>query len=170
MRKTKRVAFCGILCALGVVSLLLGGITKVLDLTAVIIATILMFIAYEELKAYALLVYAATAILAFVMPIDITVAIEYLIFAIYPVMKPQLEKLPKSLSWAIKLAYMTISFVGLTLLLQFVLGSPDVWYVNVLFCLGGIVIFIIVDVMLTRLALYYKYKLRHQLGIDRLFK
>ena len=170
VKRTKYIAFCGIFSALGIVALFLGGITRILDLSAVIIATALMLIAFEELKFSALAIYFVTGILAFVLPIDISVAIEYLLFAIYPVFKPYLEKLPRALAWTIKVAYMCISFVGLTLLLQFVLGSPDVWYINVIFCVGGVMSFVLVDVLLSRLSLYYKYKLRGQLKIDRFFK
>lgn len=170
VRKAKYVAFCGILSALGIVALFLGGITGVLDLTAVIIATALIFVAFEELRFYALAIYAVTGLLAFILPIDISVAIEYLIFAIYPILKFYIDKLPKILAWIIKLAYMSCAFVGLTLLLQFVLGSPEVWYINVVFCVGGVIAFILVDILLKRLSIYYRLKLRKQLRIDRFFK
>ncbi len=170
LKKTKYIAFCGIFSALGIVALFLGGITRILDLSAVIIATALMLIAFEELKFYALAIYFVTGLLAFILPIDTSVAVEYLLFAIYPVFKPYIERLPKVIAFIIKVLYMSLAFVGLTLLLQFVLGSPDVWYINLIFCVGGVISFILVDVLLSRLSLYYKYKLRRQLKIDRFFK
>lgn len=156
--------------ALGIVALFLGGITGVLDLTAVIIATALIFVAFEELRFYALAIYAVTGLLAFILPIDISVAIEYLIFGVYPILKFYIDKLPKIIAWILKLAYMICAFVGLTLLLQFVLGSPEVWYINLVFCVAGVVIFVLVDILLKRLSIYYRLKLRGQLRIDRFFK
>ncbi len=169
VKRTKYIAFCGIISALGVVALLLGGITRVLDLTAVIIATALIFVTFEEIRFYALSVYVVTGLLAFILPIDISVAIEYLIFAIYPILRFYIEKLPRVLAWVIKLIYMICAFVGLTLLLQFVLGSPEVWYINVIFCIGGVLAFILVDILLKRLSIYYRIKLRKQLRIDKFF-
>ena len=169
MKKTKYVAFCGIISALGVVALLLGGITRVLDLTAVIIATALIFVTFEEIRFNALFVYAVTGLLAFVLPIDMSVAIEYLIFAIYPILRFYIEKLPKVLAWVIKLTYMIAAFVSITLILEFVLGMPEVWYINVVFCVAGVVMFILVDILLKRLSIYYRLKLRKQLRIDKFF-
>ena len=51
--------------AVSIIILLLGGITQVVDLTAVVICAMIVFVVQEELKHSSLLVYAATAILAF---------------------------------------------------------------------------------------------------------
>lgn len=155
--------------ALGAVVLLLGGITQVLDLTAVVICTIIIFVVFSELKYNAIIVYAVTGLLAFVLPINIAVAIEYLIFAIYPVLKPLFEKAGKVLSVIIKLIFMVISSASLVLIFRFVLGMVDVWYIDIAFGIGLVAVYYLFDVALTRFNIYYCNKLRHQLRIDRFF-
>lgn len=159
------------MAALSVVFLFLGGLTGVLELTGVVIAAAIIFITYEELKFSALGVYLVTAVVAFFIPfVGTTVACEYLIFAIYPLLKPFFDKLPKMLRVVIKLVFMAVSFVGLTLLTNFVLGMPEVWYINLIFCVSGTVIYYLFDMFLTRFDFYYRFKLRHKLGLDRFFK
>lgn len=170
MNKTKKLTFLAFMSALGVVALFLGGITRVLDLTAVMAATALIFVCFEETRYYALLSYAVIGALAFLLPIEKSVSVEFLIFGIYPAVKPVFEKTPKVISFVLKFVFMTASFVGLTLLLQFVLGYPEVWYINVLFCVAGVVIYVVFDIFLTRFTIYYRLKLRHQLRLDRFFR
>lgn len=170
MKKTRIITFCALMAALGTVVLLLGGITRVLDLTAVMVATALVYVAYEEARYYSILVYFVIGGLAFLLPIEISVAVEFLIFGIYPVVKSLLEKLPRVVCWILKSIFMTASFVGLTLLLQFVLGYPEVWYINLIFCVAGILMYVLFDVALTRFSRYYQGKLRRQLRIDRFFR
>ena len=82
MNKTKKLTFLAFMSALGVVALFLGGITRVLDLTAVMVATALIFVCFEETRYYALLSYGVIGALAFLLPIEKSVAVEFLIFGI----------------------------------------------------------------------------------------
>ena len=156
--------------ALSIVMLLLGTITRVLDLTAVIFCLIINYIVFSELKFNVLLVYGVTLILAFLLLPDRSVAVEYAIFALYPLLKPLIEKTGKVLSLVIKLLLMAASSVTLTLLLRFVFLLGDMITVEIIFAVALTVCYFIVDVMLTRFDLYYRYKLRRQLKIDRFFQ
>lgn len=156
--------------ALGVVTLLLGGITRILDLTAVVICAIVIFVVFSELRYSALIVYAVTAVLAFVLPIEKTIAVEYLIFAIYPVLKPLFEKAGKLFGTVIKLVFMIISSVSLVLIFRFVFMMVDMWYIDLIFGIGLVACYFLFDIALTRFNVYYRYKLRHQLRIDRFFQ
>jgi len=170
MKKTKQITFCALMSALGAVSLLLGGITRVLDLTAVVICAILIFVVFSELKYQALIVYFVTATLAFVLPIEKTVAVEYLIFAIYPILKPLFEKAGKIFGTIIKLAFMISSSLALVLIFRFVFMMVDIWYIDLAFGIGLVLAYFLFDIALTRFKLYYFYKLRKQLRIDRFFQ
>lgn len=156
--------------ALGAVTLLLGGITRILDLTAVVICALLIFVVFSELKYSAIIVYFVTALLAFVLPIEKTIAVEYLIFAIYPVLKPLFLKAGKLLGTIIKLIFMVVSSVSLVLILRYVFMMADVWYVDVVFGVGLVACYFLFDIALNRFDIYYRYKLRHQLRIDRFFQ
>ncbi len=155
--------------ALGAVALLLGGITRILDLTAVVICAMIIFVVFAELKYSAIIVYAVTAVLAFILPIEKTIAVEYLIFAIYPVLKPLFEKAGKLFGTIIKLAFMIISSLALALIFRFVFLMVDVWYIDLIFGVGLVACYFLFDIALTRFDIYYRYKLRHQLRIDRFF-
>ncbi|MBO5439211.1 MAG: hypothetical protein J6A53_00980 [Clostridia bacterium] len=169
MKKTKHLTFCALMSALGAIALLLGGITRVLDLTAVVIGAMIIFVVFTELKYSALAVYAVTALLAFILPIEKTVAVEYLIFAIYPILKPLFERAGRVFGLAIKLIFMIISSASLVLIFRFVFMMVDLWYIDLIFAIGLVACYFLFDVALTRFKLYYQFKLRHQLKIDRFF-
>lgn len=157
--------------ALSVVFLFFGGLTGMLELTGVVISSIIIFVVYEELKYSAFGVYLVTAVIAFFIPfVGTTIAFEYLIFAIYPILKPLFDRLPRGAREVVKLLFMSASFVGLTLLLHFVLGMPEVWYINVIFCVSGIAIYYLFDIALFRFTTYYRLVLRRKLGVDKFFK
>ena len=66
MRNTKKIDLSGILSAMGAVIIFLGGLLGVLDISAACIASfIVLFCAAEMGQLYALLVYAAIAVLSF---------------------------------------------------------------------------------------------------------
>ena len=65
MKKSREVAFLGIISALSVVILFLGAILEVLDMTAAVFAALMLLIAWQELRYKAALVYFVTAIISF---------------------------------------------------------------------------------------------------------
>ena len=65
MKKAREVAFLGIITALSVVSLFIGTIIGVLDITAAVLASLLVLVAFEELRWKSILVYFATIIISF---------------------------------------------------------------------------------------------------------
>lgn len=170
MKKSKQIAFCALMIALSVVFLLLGGITSILDLTAVVISAMVLFVVYEELKFAAVLVYLGVTLIAFILPNGLTMAVEYAIFAIYPILKPIFEKAPKVVSIIIKLIFMIASVTTLTLLLNFVLSTPEVWYINLAFGVGAVVFYYLFDLVLTKFGKYYRETLRSKLRLDKFFK
>lgn len=170
MKKTKKLTFCAMMVALSDVFLLLGGLTGVMELTGVVVGAAILFVVHRELKYSSVGVYLATAVIAFFLPfVGVTVASEYLVFAIYPILKPLFDKIPRVLRIVVKLLFMSVAIVGLMLILNAIVGV-EVWYVNLAFCLGGIAIYFLFDILLTRFTPYYDYKLRHKLKIDRFFK
>ncbi len=169
MKKTKHLTFCALMVAISIVILLLGGITQILDLTAVVICAIIIFVVFEELRYSALLVYGATAVLTFFLLAKKEIAVEYVIFAIYPILKPLFEKAGKALGAVIKFIFMSAMSVALTLLFRYVFMSADIWYMDLVFCIGLIACYFLFDIAINRFRPYYHFKLRHQLRIDRFF-
>ena len=140
-----------------------------MDLSAVVLCAMLIFVVHAELKYNAILVYAVTATLAFVIIPNKAIGVEYAIFAIYPILKPFFEKAGRIVGAFIKLSYILVSSATLTLLLRYVFMSQDVWYIDLAFGIGLVICCILFDIALTRFKLYYHYKLRRQLKIDKFF-
>ena len=158
------------MAALGSIALLLGGITRVLDLTAIIICAMIIFVVYAELGHMGWLVYGVIGMLSFALPIDKTIAVEYIVFAIYPLIKPFFDRIPPIIRVIVKLAFMVASSGAIVLIFRFVFMIKDLWYIDLIFSIGLVAIYFLFDIALTRFNFYYRYKLRSQLRIDKFFR
>ncbi|MBO5338487.1 MAG: hypothetical protein J6A96_02170 [Clostridia bacterium] len=170
MKKAREIAFLGIITALSVVILFLGRLLEILDISAVIIAALLLLIAYEELKLKSLMVYFATAIISSVLFFGL-VPIEYIVIAIYPVLKPLIEKAPKVLTYFIKAIYILLASAGMVAIMYFFIGDMAKEPLMIaLYVLLFILVIVLFDVLLKKFKLYYRFKLRHMLRLDKFFK
>ena len=172
MKKSREIAFLGIICALSVVFLLFGSIIGVLDITMAIAASLLLFIANEELGKKSLMVYFATVIISlfFTTVGSLLPSIEYAIFAVYPLLKPQMEKTPKAVSYLLKAAYAVLASCGSVLIMYFFLPPLGEKYMFLVYLLMFIFVIVLFDLLLLRFKRYYYFKLRYQLKIDKFFK
>ncbi len=157
------------MAAVSFIVLLLGGASQVLDLTAVVVCAMIIFVVHTELRYSSLLTYAVAATLAFLILPNKEIAVEYLIFAVYPILKPIFEKAGKFFGKILKIAFMVASSAALTLLFRYVFMTGDVWYIDVAFGVTLVACYMFFDIALTRFDVYYRFKLRHQLRIDRFF-
>ena len=156
--------------AVSIIILLLGGITKVLDITTVVICAVIISVVFEEVKYGALFVYFATAILTFALLPNKDLGVEYVIFAIYPIVKPVFDKIPKPFSAIIKIIFMAIMSAILALLFRYIFYPGELWYVDLAFFVGLTVCYYLFDISLTRFKRYYYFVLRQKLRIDRFFR
>lgn len=173
MKKTKQLALCSMLTALGVVLLWTGALVEVLDLSAAALASLLIVFAMLEMGSrMAALLYAATALLALLFLPSRFPALLYAVFTgFYPILKALLERLPVWLSWIGKF----VLFNGLLTLLSFlctqVFALPDTGMeLHILLYLFINPVFLLYDLALTRLISFYLFRLRRQIGIDRFWK
>ena len=154
--------------ALSVVILLLGSFLDVFDITAVVLASFLVLIAREEMGYRSLAIYAVTGAIAILILPNKLVGIEYVIIAIYPVIKPLIDKQSVSVKWMLKVVYDLAAALGIVLVMKiFMPDSPLYW--DAALTAGFILIFFLYDVLLFRFVMYYRFKLRHKLKIDRFF-
>ena len=106
---TRRVATCGVFCALAVVMLGLGAVIEVLDVTASAAAALILLpvlLCYG--KKYGWLSYAVTATLGvLLMPQSLAAWMYAGLTGFYPMVKMKLDRLPRVLGWLIKLALLT---------------------------------------------------------------
>ena len=103
-----RVALGGIVSALCLVTMFLAGVLPALYIVLPMIAGVLMMIIAEEVsKSWALLTYIAVSILAMFITFDKEAALLFiLIFGHYPILRLYTEKLP--LKWLRRLVRMLI--------------------------------------------------------------
>ena len=173
MKKTKQLTFCALMSAMGVVILLLGSLLGVFDLCAVLMSATIIFVVCEELggvKAFA--TYAVCAVIsALIVPYKL-VAVEYAIFAIYPILRAIFEKRTRPVCISLKVLYMLASATLALVLIRkfFTTGDAQADWLEMLTWLLGIVCLAIADVFFKRFSRYYHQKLRKTLRIDKLLK
>jgi hypothetical protein len=158
--------------ALGVAILFLLSIADVLSLTAILLASVCLFITAEELGTFkALMVYIATGVLAVLLLGGRLTAIEYLLFGFYPVLKRLIEKTPKAVSLMLKGLYIVAATVADMLIIKFFFPQGDEeLYIQIIAVVASFLWLVLYDICYTRLARYYHFKLRAQLRIDRFFR
>jgi hypothetical protein len=168
MRNTKYITFSAIISALSVVVLLLGSLLNVLDLTAVFIASLFLLIAREEMGWGAFGIYFVTLAISLLLPNTMVAAIEYAIIAVFPIFRPAIERLNAVLKWFLKVLYMLLAAGGIFVVSRILVADAPL-YADILLALGSLVILFLYDVLLFRFMMYYRFKLRNRLRIDRFF-
>ena len=175
-RTTRRVAMCGVFCALAVVFLGMGALVEVMDITAAVAASLVLLpilLCYGN--RYALLSYAVTAVLGvLLMPQSLSAWMFAGLTGYYPIIKTKLDKLPRILGWFIKLILLTALFAIYlavffflflggegSMLKAFLLafGEADGSPVLAIVTLGlGLLTYILFDVLVDRLRILYYIK------------
>ncbi len=170
----RQLTVCAMLTALGVIFLGIGSLLEVLDISMAVIASICVIITVIEYgKGAPWMVFAATAILSFLLIPNKLPSIFYtLFFGFYPIIKEFLEKKKvytgKVLCWLIKeiifnicLAVILCLYFLLFFQNELIFPIPTHWLIVivVLLCEG---IFILYDIALTKMITFYVIKLRHR--------
>lgn len=168
LRKTKYITFCSLMASLSVVMLLLGALLNVLDLTAVVVASVFLFIARLEIGYRAVAIYFVTIAIAIIIPATFVTAIEYAIIALYPIFKPLLDRQTPLVKWSCKVIYIILASGGIFLVSRLLVAEAPL-YMDILLAVGCLAIFFVYDVFLHRFSMYYGFKLRHKLRLDRFF-
>lgn len=169
MKKTRIITFSALMAALSVVFLLLGSLVDMLDLTAVVLASFLVLIAREEMGYKSLGVYFVTGTISAILLPNKLVACEYFILAIYPVIKQIFDRQKKPVKLVLRYTYGVLSIAGIVLLTKLVFVPDTPTYMVALLSVGGLLIFLLYDVAIFRFVMYYRFKLRHKLRMDKFF-
>ena len=170
-RRTKYLTVSAMLCALGVVLMMLGSFVEVLDLSIAALASLLCIYAVIELGgAYPWLIWLATSLLSLLLLPQKTPAVFYaLFFGYYPILKAKFEKLPRGITLLCKLLtfHSALAVIYLTLRLFFPASLESFainWFLLVLYLLA-LVCFLVYDFALTRLISAYLFRFRKRFRI-----
>ena len=116
MKKTKRVAECGMLAALSIIVLLLGAVFEPLDLTTAFLAGFsVLAIRLRWGRASGLLLYFSTATLAFLLLHNKLPAVLYMFYGgLYPLVKVECQRLfNRPLQWLIEIAFSCVAYTAM---------------------------------------------------------
>lgn len=174
---TFKVALGGVTAALSILFMMLAGVTSTLVYAIpMFVGALLMVLVIETGKGFATAVYVAVSVVSLLILGNKEPAVMYVtFFGYYPIIKSLLEKLLKPvLCWIIKFlifnAAMVVAYLSVTKI--FMISYEDVeafgkWALPLLL-LAGNVVFVMYDVLLTRLVSIYFY--RWQKYLKRVFK
>ena len=158
--KSREIALCGMMTALAVVILCLGGLIPAATFCCPVLAScVLLPILPRWGRRDALCVWGASALLGLLLGPDKEAAALYLVLGYYPVLKPTLDGLRPLPRWGCKLLLFNGAALGLYAVLIFVLGLDALvqeyretgTVLLLLTLLTANVAFALYDVLLTRL-------------------
>ena len=167
--KSKQIALCGLLCALAVILLLLGGVLGIGMFAGPILAMAVLLPILEEYGPKTVAAaYGAAAILALLLVPDRETALVFAFFGWYPLLRPRLARIHSRLvRLLVKLAVcngiiavlygLVLRLMGLTVDLL----DASRW-MNLLLLLIANVTFLVMDRALNRLTFLWHRKLRKQ--------
>lgn len=163
----KRLTFCAMLVALGVIFLGIGALIEVLDISMAVIASICVIIPMIEYgKGTPWMVYAAISVLSLLLlPNKFPVALFALFAGFYPILKEKLERKNTVIRWILKELIFNISLAIIVLLYFFLFfkGTIQVpWMIAVAIILAELV-FILYDKAISKLIRIYVMEFRHRL-------
>ncbi len=168
--RTRRIAVCSLLAALGIVFLMIGAVTDILDLTMMMLASFCIVFAVIEIgEKWAWLIYGVTAVLSLLFLPSKAAALLYLLGGAYPIFKAWFEKYRSIIAWILKLSLFNTMQLLFILLAQKILGLSGAGYEFVLSeILLGNAVFIVYDLCLTVCVTVYLVRLRRRLKIKGL--
>lgn len=168
--RARPLALCGVLTALAVVLLCLGGVIPGAVFCAPILAMAALLPVLEELGPKAAgTAYAAVSILALLLVPDRETAFVYLFFGWYPILRPKIAALPsrplRVLARVAVCSAAALLLYGLVLRLMGLTADllDSVWYVNAALLAAGNVVFLLTDSTLARLTSIWHWKLKKYL-------
>ena len=165
--KILKISVLSLLCALSVVLMLVGCVIQSLDLTVAVAAGLTVAVAVIEYGAgWAVMLYAATSVLSFVLLPAKTPALFYvLIGGIYPIIKALLERIKnRKLVWAIKIIGFNLFYTALIAAGNYLLDIDDpIFSFNIFVYALGNLTFFVYDVAFTRLVTLYVKRIRRKL-------
>ncbi len=177
MRRTKagKIALCGVLGGLAVALLFLGGAMPFAAVACPVLASLVLLPVYAELGGkWGLLWYLGTAVLSLLVAPDKEGAILFTALGYYPMLHKLFGRMRgRVLKWGVKLLYLNAAVVGAYALMIYVFTLETVVqdFAEIkAIMLGGLLLlanvsFVIYDMLLDRLEIFYHVRLRPKLKL-----
>ena len=166
MKPVRALTLSSVLAALSVLLLFLGSLLDVLDLGMVMVASFFVALLVIECRGvWPYLLYAVVSVLSFLLMPGRFVVLEYALFGgIWPIVKYWCEKLPRPFARLLKfgsgnLLALGAGWLGLAF---FGLEVPAAIWLRVLTVVLWELVFLLYDLLLTRLIILWCVKYRHR--------
>lgn len=170
-----RMALCGVLAALAVALMFLGGTVPFASIACPVLASLVLIPVYCECGwKWGLLWYAAVAALAALLAPEKEAAVLFVFFGYYPMLRKLIGRLRvRAAAWAVKLVYVNAAVFAAYGLMLYVFHLTAVMedfegmgkaMLAVLLVLANVT-FVIYDVLIARLEIYYHVRLRPKLQL-----
>ena len=169
MTNTKSIALSGVISALCFVVMYLAAVTDILDLSGMVLCSMIIIIAVIEIgKYYPWLIWLVAGVLCMVLLPKKDVALEFVMFGgVYPMVKALFEKLPMPVAWVCKIVFFNAVFTGWFFLTTFIFGLDAGLKLGIVAYLAANAFFVLADVAFSLMANLYVTKLRAKLGIGK---
>ena len=169
LTNTKSIALSGVISALCFVVMYLAAVTDIIDLSGMVLCSMIIIVAVIEIgKYYPWLIWLVAGILCMVLLPKKDVALEFVMFGgVYPMVKALFEKFPAPVAWAMKIVFFNLVFTGWFLLTKFIFGLDAGLELGVVAYLAANAFFVLADVAFSLMANLYVTKLRAKLGIGK---
>ena len=164
MKKSGKIALCGVVSALCVVCMFLTGVFPYATYALPALAGILLTIVVVEVgRKYAVCVYVAVSILSLLLAPDVEAKLVFIaFFGYYPILKAVYEGLNRPrFAWGMKFCTFNCAVIGAYFVALQFLNVPadefELFGVNLplFFLLLGNLFFWLYDIALTRMITYY---------------
>lgn len=162
--------------ALGTIFMVVGAVFGVLDLSAVVLASLLVVFIYIEIGSpYTWLVWLATSLASFLLYPGSMMWLVYLtVFGIFPIIKGYIERLPRFLWLILKLVFLNAMLALLVMFSEVLTGVSffgDVSEIallpaNVAYVVLWVIMnlaFILYDMLIVVMVRFYEQKIRPRL-------
>ena len=166
MSKVKKLALCALMTATSIIVMFLGSISGFLDIcTAAVAALIVAFCSIEVGTAYGWLVYLTASVVSLlVLPAKEAAWSFAAFFGFHVLLIPLMSKLPRTLSFLIRLAIMNGTLVLIHAFFSEFLQMPEETWLKVAIFVMANAIFVLSDMLYKRLLRIYFFKYRDKIS------
>ena len=113
-RQSRKAALCGMMAALSVVILCLGGMIPLATFACPMLAMLCLIpVVCEYGAGTAMLLYGAASILALLLGPDKEIVLLYVFLGWYPGVRPRLAVIPRPVRWIVKCALFTLAVMAM---------------------------------------------------------
>ena len=172
MKNTYKIALCGLISSFALVLMLIANIFPIGTYTIPCLCGMLLVSVVIEFGAkYAYIPYVAISLISLFLVSDKEAVLYFIaFFGFYPILKSTIEKIKlKSIQYLVKYTVFNLCMVIAFFIGKFIFMIPDEGfvifgvYVPWVFLIIGNFVFLLYDIAVSRIVVYYLFKIRNKI-------